>query len=231
MLGPPVACFVGGSQQVRAEAPLRDIGVRPDPHARESEAATAPTAEQARRELARSFASESAFRQLYEDALPRVYGYLFRRCGADSFLAEDLCQATFLEAVRHRNEFDGRSSVISWLTGIARHKLVDHFRAIEREERRRMRLVVREIAMDHDAAAWQAAEARDELVEALARLPSMQRAALVLHYADGLDVDRVAGLLGRSVHATESLLARARASLRQAYGAPLDGRESAELFR
>ncbi len=175
--------------------------------------ADALTLATSRADLLACFASESAFRRFYEAALPRVYGYLFRRC-PDRAVAEDLTQQTFLEAVRHRRSFDGRSSPLTWLTGIARHKLVDHFRALEREERRRMRLIVREIDVDPDATAWRTVDARDELVDALARLTSMQRAVLVLHYADGLPVDEVARLVGRSVGATESLLGRARESLR-----------------
>ena len=50
----------------------------------------------------------------------------------------------------------------------------------------------------------------------LASLPPHHRAALTLRYLDGLPVDEVAGHLGRSVHATESLLMRAKASFRRA---------------
>jgi catechol 2,3-dioxygenase-like lactoylglutathione lyase family enzyme len=44
-----------------------------------------------------------------------------------------------------------------------------------------------------------------------------QRAALTLRYLDGLPVAEVAACVGRSVHATETLLARARAALRRIY--------------
>ena len=39
------------------------------------------------------------FRRFYEDALPRVYGYLLHRCGGSASVAEDLTQETFLAAV------------------------------------------------------------------------------------------------------------------------------------
>lgn len=51
----------------------------------------------------------------------------------------------------------------------------------------------------------------------LARLPGQQRAALTLRYLDDLPVTEVAAHLGRSLHATETLLVRARAALRRAY--------------
>lgn len=168
-------------------------------------------------ELAGAFASEAAFRVFYERALPRVYGYLFTRCGGDRAAAEDLTQLTFAAAIRERRSYDGRSDPIVWLTGIARHKLADHFRTRDREERRWLRLVVREVAVDRELAAWRDVDEREALVRALARLPALQRAVLVLHYADGLPVREVAQAIGRSESAAESLLARAREALRPTY--------------
>jgi RNA polymerase sigma-70 factor (ECF subfamily) len=52
---------------------------------------------------------------------------------------------------------------------------------------------------------------------ALGRLNAFQRAALTLRYLDGLPVADVAGHLGRSLHATETLLARSRTALRLVY--------------
>ncbi len=45
-------------------------------------------------------------------------------------------------------------------------------------------------------------------------VPADQRAVLVLRYVDEMTVSEVAHTMGRSVHATESLLARARTTLR-----------------
>jgi RNA polymerase sigma-70 factor (ECF subfamily) len=60
-------------------------------------------------------------------------------------------------------------------------------------------------------------ESQAATVAALARVPAAQRAALVLRHVDGFSVPEVADLLGRSVEAVESLLARGRVSLRRAY--------------
>jgi RNA polymerase sigma-70 factor (ECF subfamily) len=58
-----------------------------------------------------------------------VYGYLIARCG-DQAVAEDLTSETFLAAARQ----DAPLSV-AWLIGVARHKLVDHWRRQARQER------------------------------------------------------------------------------------------------
>ena len=52
---------------------------------------------------------------------------------------------------------------------------------------------------------------------ALLRLSLPQRMALTLRYLDGLSVPEVAQHLDRSVHATETLLVRARSALRHVY--------------
>lgn len=48
-------------------------------------------------------------------------------------LAEDLVQDTLLAAVKAADNFTGRSSERSWLVGILKHKIVDHFRKQGRE--------------------------------------------------------------------------------------------------
>ena len=69
---------------------------------------------------------------LYDEALPQVYGYLLSRCGQKA-LAEDLTAETFLAAVDTVRRDQPIS--IAWLVGVARHKLVDHWRRLAREER------------------------------------------------------------------------------------------------
>ena len=54
-------------------------------------------------------------------------------------------------------------------------------------------------------------------LSALAAVPSPQREALALRHLDGLSVPEVARALGRSVEATESLLARARRAFRRSF--------------
>lgn len=167
-----------------------------------------------RAQFAEVFASEAAFRSFYDHALPRVFGYLVHRCAGDRALAEDLTQTTFAEAISHRDRFDGRSDPVVWVTGIARHKLVDHLRGEARSGRRFTQLAVRAIDTDPDAGAWDGVDDRALLEVALARLPADQRAVLILHHADGLPVREVARLVHKSEAATESLLGRSMAALR-----------------
>jgi RNA polymerase sigma-70 factor (ECF subfamily) len=168
-------------------------------------------------ELQQALADDDAFEAWYRRTLPRVYGYILSRCGNDVALAEDLSQQTFEAAIQQRSRFDGRSDIVTWLCGIARHKLADHFRSIERQERRQMQLEVRQIRLEDDAARDLSLDDRAAIGDALRSLPAAQQAVLAFVVLDGLPVAEVGRLLGRSAGSTQSLLHRARESFRRAY--------------
>ena len=147
---------------------------------------------------------------LYDRALPQVYGYLIGRCG-DRAVAEDLTSETFLAAASA-----GQDVVLSvgWLIGVARHKLMDHWRRQARQDRL-LRAVEGTITDADDP--WKVELDRWRAREVLARLSSPYRAALTFRYLDGLGVAEVAGVLDRTVDATEALLVRARREFRHLY--------------
>lgn len=163
---------------------------------------------------------ELAFRRWYDDALPRVYRFLLARSNHDAALAEELTQQTFIEAVRRRHQFDGRSDPVTWLITIGRNKLVDHHRRLDRERRRHLRLVAG--WTDPGATSWGVPEERDAIRTALATLGGEQRIALLLRHLDGLSVREIARLIGRTESATDSLLFRARQAFRRAYRGTTD---------
>jgi len=165
--------------------------------------------------LNRIVADQVAFREWYEQALPRVYRYLFTRCGHDAALAEELTQQTFVEGVRRRAGFDGRSDPVTWLCAIGRHKLLDHYRRSGREASRHLRIAAD--ATDQQVLSWSQHELRSGVESALAELSGEQRIVLILRYLDQLPVREIASTIGRSEKATESMLSRAREAFRRAY--------------
>ena len=152
---------------------------------------------------------------IYHRSLPHVYGYLLSRCGSAS-LAEDLAAETFMAAVDAAAKPDPPGITVPWLIGVARHKLADHWRRSAREESTRAAATQPRAgaALDDPWDEWLDTEAA---YAALRSLSAPQRAALTLRYLDGLPVADVAAHLGRSLHATETLLARSRAALRIVY--------------
>jgi RNA polymerase sigma-70 factor (ECF subfamily) len=162
----------------------------------------------------------AAFQGVYEGTFDEVYAYLFHRCGGLQSMAEDLTQETYLAAVAAFRGGDGANVSLPWLITVARNKLVDHYRRREREERR-LSLIVND-QTSRDTAHLNGQIPRERALTALASVPAEQRAALVLKYLDDLPVSEVAELLGKSVHATESLLARGRRTLKRRFEEVLD---------
>ena len=85
--------------------------------------------------------------------------------------------------------------------GTARHKIIDHYRSRSLLEADPAELeAVSNPAQDIDRVLD-----RDELTAYLGRISAQQRLALLLFYADGLALDEIGALLGKSAHAVESL--------------------------
>jgi RNA polymerase sigma-70 factor (ECF subfamily) len=154
---------------------------------------------------------------LYDRALPAVYGYFVRRC-SDRGTAEDLTSETFLAAMDSARRDQPPDITVPWLIGVARHKLADHFR--RRQDR--FSVLVADVPEPADAAdSWDAELDRIVAESTLARLSEPHRAVLTLRYMDDCSVGECAELIGRTVHATEALLVRARRAFKHQYpGAP-----------
>ena len=155
--------------------------------------------------------SPSGFVDLYERTVTDVFSYLASRVG-DWATAEDLTQDVFVAGARR----DAAGDVVdlAWLIAVARHKLVDHWRAQARHDRN--------LALAHSSEQTRSVEESasidpDRASVVLAGLNPTYRAALVLRHVDGLSVSAVADHLQRSVEATEQVLSRARAAFRDKY--------------
>ncbi|MEA2528809.1 MAG: hypothetical protein QOG89_453 [Thermomicrobiales bacterium] len=159
----------------------------------------------------------AAFGDFYDETLPRIYGFFLHRVGGNVGAAEDLTQETYLSAVRELKRGRIGADPVRWLFGIARHKLLDHYRRQGRDQgfvvpwydgiENDVSLLSLDPDLDGDRA---------RVVDALGRLPTDQQAVMALRYLDGWSVPEVASALGRSVHAVESLLARGRAGFKRA---------------
>jgi RNA polymerase sigma-70 factor, ECF subfamily len=157
--------------------------------------------------------SLDACAEFYDRSFDEVYRYLCRAVLGDRALAEDLTQETFTAVVASVRAGHAELQSMPWVIGIARHKLVDHYRR-RHSEQRRMALV------------WSGGDGSDDqgpddldsadpgrVAELLRELSPAHQLVLALRYVDDLPVEEIATAMGRSVHATESLLVRARRAL------------------
>jgi RNA polymerase sigma-70 factor (ECF subfamily) len=173
-----------------------------------------------------------------EDHRRELTGYCYRMLGS-GFEAEDAVQETLVRAWRAAEQFEGRSSLRSWLYRIATNVCLDMLKGSQRRARpmdlgassppdeshlRPMtaeNLWVSPVADErviplHGDPAEVAAEResiRLAFITALQHLPARQRAALILFEVLRFPAAEVAELLGTSVAAVNSALQRARATL------------------
>jgi len=155
----------------------------------------------------------AALLAMYDDALPSVYGYFVRRC-ADRATAEDLTSETFLAAMDAARKESPPPMTLPWLIGVARHKLADHYR--RRHDRMNVPMADLPEAVE-PLDQWDAELDRMVAESVLARLPEQHRTVLSLRYLDDCSVPECAELIGRTVHATEALLVRARRAFKKEY--------------
>ncbi len=165
----------------------------------------APTGGDAREELI-------AF---YDRALPHVYGYLSARCSSRA-VAEEITAEVFLAAVDVVRRDSATPMSVPWAIGVARHKLVDHWRR-EGRRHRGLRALAEASAPPAADDPWDMRLDALRAREVLGQLGPSHRTVLMLRYLDDLPVAQVAAELGRTLHATEALLVRAKAAFRRAY--------------
>jgi RNA polymerase sigma factor (sigma-70 family) len=170
-------------------------------------------------------ARDEAFEKLYRRYVRDVYHYALAllRNPAD---AEDVTQTTFLNAYRAFQRGEEIRKPENWLIKIA-HNVA---RTRYARSSRRVREVPLEDHVDQLAILEEEKPDVDGVLRALGRLPFNQRAALVMRELEGRSYSEIADTLGVSVAAVETLIFRARrslrvrtAALRSILGVPLPG--------
>jgi RNA polymerase sigma factor CnrH len=164
-------------------------------------------------------------RLLYERYYDRVFGYCRYQLGSREE-AEDATQTTFLWAFRGLRRGVIPRAEDAWLFTIAKNACRARHRA---RGRRREREVVSDPHVVADISPAPA-QREDELIgleEALARMPELQRRAILLREWRGLSYREIAAELDISGSAVETLIFRARRSLAEL----LDGKPAPKRAR
>ncbi|MDE2289820.1 MAG: RNA polymerase sigma factor [Burkholderiales bacterium] len=154
----------------------------------------------------------AAIRTMVAQKLPRLLALATRLLG-DRMEAEDVAQDVFARVWKQAPHWrEGEARFDTWLHRVALNLCYDRLRR-QREEPRDEMPDGADPAAPPDLA-WEARSRGAQVQAALAALPVRQREALVLCYYQEMSNIEAAGLMNVSVEALESLLARARRSLR-----------------
>jgi len=158
----------------------------------------------------------SALEELLAGVAPAIERFGRRMCG-NPHDADDVLQDTLLSIATHLGEFEGRSSLLSWVFTLTRNACARRRRGLKNQPH----LSDTQAPDPRDPAATPEERAADrELAAVLGRaldaLPEPYREVILLRDVEGLSAPDAAMALGVSVDALKSRLHRARESLRTA---------------
>jgi RNA polymerase sigma-70 factor (ECF subfamily) len=160
-------------------------------------------------------ADQAAFRALVARHVAAVHA-VGRRILADEAEAEDVAQETFLRLWRKAGSIEvGPAGVRPWLNRVAQNLCLDRIRA-RRTEAEPTDDPPEIATAPEQLRGLETAELEQKVRYALEQLPERQRLALVLFHYQGMSQNEAASTLEISAEALESLLARARRTLKAA---------------
>jgi RNA polymerase sigma-70 factor (ECF subfamily) len=170
----------------------------------------------------------AAFEDFFQGNFPRLYRFALTRMNHDVDAAEEVVQTALCAAISKIGTYRGEAALFTWLCTFCRHEIHAYY------ERVRKAPPMTELVEQHPEISaaleslWALTGANPEdllgrsevarLVHvALDRLPGRYGDALEWKYVEGLTVGEIAGRLGLSAKAAESVLSRARVAFRDAF--------------
>lgn len=153
-----------------------------------------------------------AMEQLYRAYQSRVYRFARSRLN-DSFAAADVLHETMIEIWRHAGRFEGRSRALTWILGIANHKVMDQLRKQSRHVVQEPDESLPDSESPTAESLVETAQNQTRVLECLSRLSEKHREVLHLAFYQDLPYGEIAALVGcpegtvktRVFHAKEAL--------------------------
>jgi len=149
--------------------------------------------------------------------------------------AEDIAQEVFIEMYESIGGFRGDSKLGTWIYRIAVQKSLEHIRSKNRKKRFGFIQSIfggEEQREAHDIADWdhpgillENKQRARILFKAIEGLPENQKTAFTLHKLEGLSYAEIGEIMNTSLSSTESLMHRAKTSLRKTLKTYYDGSE------
>ncbi|MCY3914457.1 MAG: sigma-70 family RNA polymerase sigma factor [Chloroflexi bacterium] len=159
---------------------------------------------------------KSAFGELYERYLPKIYRYVYYRTG-NVHDAEDLTAKVFFRALSHIGNYVEKGVPFqAWLYRIA-HNLVANW---HRDQGRRKIIALDEyvahpLKSEAPDRLTEEQEERNQLMEAVRRLPEDRQQLLLLKFVEQMSNAEIGAIMGRTEGAIKSLYHRTLLALRE----------------
>lgn len=211
---PKDRCLVGVRPLLGPEAAMsKNPDLAKEPH----EASNSQEPDFAQEELAKLIKGNTrAWKRVYDAYYPRIkrhIAYMIHR--AD--VAEDLAQDVFVQAMKSIWNFEGRSSLSTWIFSIANRLVYKHWRSSGRRERAysKVKQSEPEFVQEDLGRSHLSKQRAQALREVLTRLPDTLREAFILVDVQQLDAAQAAAQLGITKGNLAVRASRARVKIRE----------------
>lgn len=165
----------------------------------------------------------AAFAEMVDQTSGKVYNLAFRMLN-DEQDAEDVLQETYLKALKALPNFEGRSSISTWLFRIAANEAL----MVLRKRKKGSQVVEMDEKQDEDEGTMEivdwcclpekellSGESKTRLKQAIKRLSAPLKLVFLLRDVEGFSGQETADILGIQENAVKTRLVRARLKLRE----------------
>mgnify|MGYP002409403105 FL=1 len=156
-----------------------------------------------------------AFEELISPYMQKAYEIAYRMCGNHAD-AEDIAQEAMIKAYKSVAKFDGRSAFSTWLYRIISNTVIDMARSRSRRSAVPLDIIGDRCDLDPNGNPAECAETnllQNDIQNALLKLPSEQRAILIMRDIQDRSYQEIAQLLGISLGTVKSRIHRGRTAL------------------
>ncbi|WP_405220522.1 RNA polymerase sigma factor [Lentisalinibacter sediminis] len=170
---------------------------------------------------------EAAFEKFFSEYFPRLFRFVLSRTDGDEAVAEEVVQRTLCNVMYRMDSYRGDAPLFTWLCSICRNELSAYFRKSGREDsfaqpvedNTEIHAALERVSEGDDDPLTE--RHRDEIARyvqaTLGELPGNYARVLEWKYMQGHSVAQIAGELGLSEKAAESVLTRARKAFRDGF--------------
>jgi RNA polymerase sigma-70 factor, ECF subfamily len=155
-----------------------------------------------------------AFAKLYKETVQMIYNYILYRVSGNISAAEEIQSEVYCDAINHVASLSLTHNVKAWIYRIARSKIANHFRALQRERKWQVNNTPEDLNLDSgpDTPEFKLLIKEHKLLihSAFSHLDETQREVLKLKYIEDHSVKEIAEKTGKTLKSVESLLYRAR---------------------
>jgi RNA polymerase sigma-70 factor (ECF subfamily) len=131
-----------------------------------------------------------ALKSFYTKFEKRIFNFAYSKLN-DSFAASDILNEVMFEVWRNAHRFEGRSSVSSWVFGIAHNKSIDHIRKNSRHDAQELEDTIEDTESQSPEDYVEAADDASKVKECMSKLSDNHKSVMHLAFYEELTYSEI----------------------------------------